>query len=157
MKINKYWPVFILTVLMFFSCDRNKVYDESIPIKDQIWQREEHAIFKVNIQDSINPHNLYVNVRNAGDYEFANVFLFITVTSPTGHTNKDTFNCILADDKGKWYGSGYGDLFDNRVLYKANILFPDTGIYIFDIEQAMRKDTLENISDIGIRIERKTH
>ena len=157
MKINKYWPVLILSVFIFFSCDRNRVYDESIPIKNQIWNNKEHAIFKVNIQDTIHAHNIYVNVRNAGNYEYANIFLFITVTSPSGNTNRDTFDCVLADAKGKWYGSGYGDLFDNRILYKTNIFFPDTGTYIFDIEQAMRKGELENISDIGIRIERKSN
>ncbi|GAB4287605.1 MAG: gliding motility lipoprotein GldH [Marinilabiliales bacterium] len=156
MPTNRVYIICFLIPFFLIACDNNRVYDEYIPIKNQKWDKDVHAIFRVSIHDTINPHNIFINVRNAANYKFANLFLFITVSSPNGNSVTDTFNCVLADEKGKWYGNGYGDLYDNRILYKSNVFFPDTGTYIFDIVQAMREDVLENISDVGIRIERKT-
>jgi len=108
----------------------------------------------VQIQDTINPHNIYVNVRNTSRYQMQNLFLFITTTSPQGATLIDTFECYLADERGKWTGSGWGDIYDNQFLYKRNIRFPVSGEYTFEYVQAMRTNELRYISDIGLRVEK---
>ena len=83
-----------------------------------------------------------------------NLFLFVTTTSPNGSTLRDTFECYLADERGKWTGSGWGDIYDNQFIYKGNIRFPVSGVYTFEYVQAMRTDKLDYISDIGLRIEK---
>ncbi len=51
---------------------------------------------------------------------------------------------------------GLGDKYDNRILFRRNIRFPRTGIYVFEYEQAMRDEPLIGIDDIGLRIEKTT-
>ncbi|MFH2096350.1 MAG: gliding motility lipoprotein GldH [Bacteroidota bacterium] len=152
------FTVIIFIAVLLYACDSSRVYEENIAVTGAIWNKDSLARFDVRISDTRTPHNVYINVRNMGDYRFKNLFLFITVTSPAGNSVKDTFDCVLADDRGKWYGSGIGDLYDNQILYKGNIIFPDTGIYTFQYEQAMRMDkwggNLEGISDIGLRVEK---
>jgi gliding motility-associated lipoprotein GldH len=83
-----------------------------------------------------------------------NLHLIVNTTSPNGSELKERFECYLADDRGKWIGSGWGDIYDNQFIYKKNIRFPISGTYIFKYTQAMRTDNLEYISDIGLRIEK---
>lgn len=146
--------VIILLTILFISCDPNQVFEENLSLAQNNWHKDSVKIFKVDIKDTINPHNIYVNVRNTSNYSMQNLFLFIQTTSPNGVELKDTFECYLADERGKWTGSGWGDIYDNKFIYKKNIRFPVSGIYTFKYIQAMRTDNLNNISDIGLRIEK---
>lgn len=145
--------ILLILVCTFCACDKKRIYEENTEIKESIWNRNDKVKFSVDIKDTITPHNVYVNIRNAGEYPFRNIYLFIT-TSSKGIIIKDTFEAILADEKGKWYGSGLGDLWDNQLIYKKNIRFPHTGIYDFEFEQGMRTENLPYIVDVGLRIEK---
>lgn len=153
-KRNHSGWLIILFILLITSCDPNQVYEENKEISNYSWHKDSVVTFNVNVQDTINPHNIYVNVRNTSQYKMQNLFLFITTTSPNGSELVDTFECYLADDRGKWTGSGWGDIYDNQFLYKQNIRFPISGNYRFEYVQAMRTEKLEYISDIGLRIEK---
>ena len=58
----------------------------------------------------------------------------------------------MADASGKWFGSGLGDILDNPILFKRNLQFPAAGDYQFEIQHAMRQDTVKEIYDVGLRI-----
>ena len=136
------------------SCDPNQVYESNKEINDYSWHKDSVISFQVDVQDTISPHNIYINVRNNSRYKMQNLFLFVTTTSPNGSVLRDTFECYLADDRGKWTGSGWGDIYDNQFIYKNNIRFPVSGVYTFEYVQAMRTEKLQYISDIGLRIEK---
>jgi gliding motility-associated lipoprotein GldH len=93
-------------------------------------------------------------VRNTGEYEYSNLYLFVTTHSPSGLALRDTIEVVLADDRGKWLGKGAASVFTLYIPYRQNIRFPLRGIYQFDIEQAMWIEDLKHISDIGLRIEK---
>ncbi len=110
------------------------------------------ATFNVNITDVDSFNDLFINIRNKSDYANSNLWLFVDVTSPAGKTMRDTLNCFLADEHGKWLGSGWGDLFLVNYPYKRNVKFSEPGEYKFNIIQGMRYDELEGIHNIGITI-----
>lgn len=140
---------------MFFSCDSNKVFEEYIEVKNTLWKKENRADFVFNVVDTTNPHNIYINVRNTGKYPYSNLYLFVTIKGPNGNFTVDTVNCQLTDKRGKWLGSGIGDLWDLKIPYIGNFKFAQQGKYIISYEQAMRVENgLEGISDIGLRIEK---
>jgi gliding motility-associated lipoprotein GldH len=97
---------------------------------------------------------MYLNVRNRGDYSNRNIWLSVGMYSPEGRLTTDTVEFILADPSGRWKGSGIGDLFDNRILYKQDMEFPVAGEYRFMIRQAMRPVRLKGIYDVGMRLEK---
>ncbi|HKL08835.1 MAG TPA: gliding motility lipoprotein GldH [Bacteroidales bacterium] len=146
--------ILLVGIFMFFSCDSNRVYEKNRKISDLKWKLTDTIIFEVPIEDTINPHNIYFNVRNSSKYSMQNLYVFIHTKAPNGVTLTDTFECYLADEKGKWTGSGWGDLYDNQFIYKRNIRFPVSGIYTFKYVHGMRNETLQYISDVGIRIEK---
>ncbi|MBU8891975.1 MAG: gliding motility lipoprotein GldH [Bacteroidales bacterium] len=146
--------LFVFFVIILCSCDPHQVYERNVEIPGFIWHKDSILKFEVDVQDTINPHNIYINVRNSSRYKMQNLFIFVQTTAPGGSFLRDTFECYLADERGKWTGSGWGDIYDNQFLYKKSIRFPVSGVYTFEYIQAMRTDNLEFISDIGLRIEK---
>lgn len=142
--------------LFLISCDSNKVFDQYMEVENATWKRENIAKFSVVIKDTTTAHNLYINIRNKGNYPFSNLYMFVKIEGPDGNFSVDTVNCILADKSGKWLGNGIGDLWDVQVPYIGGFKFAKSGEYQFSFEQAMRVENgLEGITDIGLRIERK--
>ncbi len=141
-------------LLLLSSCDPSRVFEQNIRIPAGAWSQDQPVKFSVPVEDTSSLHNIYINIRNTGQYENRNLFLFVTTTAPNGQMVRDTFECFLADEKGKWYGKGLGDLHYVQVPYKMSVVFPYPGLYEFTIEQAMRREVLEHITDVGIRIEK---
>ena len=61
---------------------------------------------------------------------------------------------------GEWLGAGFGDVKENKLWYKEQVKFKESGNYQVTIQQAMRKNgevngigELEGITDVGFRIE----
>ena len=131
------------------------MFEKNEELPENKWDEKNPIMLQVDIQDTITAHNLYINIRNAGGYQFSNIFLFFTTKSPSGKMERDTVEIPLADATGKWLGDGLGDIWDNRVLFRDNFRFPEKGIYEFKLEQGMRINPLPQIMDVGIRIEKK--
>lgn len=153
-KTKKNNLIIILLAILFFSCDPKQVYEKNVEIADLKWNINDTIEFNVPIQDTLNPHNIYFNVRNTSKYSMQNLYVFIHSTSPNGMILQDTVEFYLADDRGRWTGSGWGDIYDNQFLYKKNVRFPVSGTYTFKYIQGMRTETLRYISDVGLRIEK---
>ena len=140
--------------LLASGCDRSRVFEKNIDIPDYAWDVKNKLSFDVDIDDTVSLHNLYVNVRHASQYPYANLYLFITVKFPNGKLAKDTLECPFADETGKWTGDGMGDIWDNQILWKTNVKFPITGKYTFEYEQAMRTEQVPFVMDVGLRVEK---
>ena len=67
----------------------------------------------------------------------------------------DTISADLADVYGKWYGKGMS-LYNLSIPYETSVLFPDTGIYVYSIRQGMRENPLKGITDIGLKVSKKS-
>lgn len=151
--------VFVLIFLT--SCaDDNFIFEQNVEIPNAEWIASEKAILTVNITDTVSQHNFYINVRNTEAYPYRNLYVFVKTTFPNEKTSRDTIGIILADVTGKWIGSGSGFLnssshLSNTILFKYNKRFPISGEYTFEIEQAMRTDTLKGIQNIGLKIDKR--
>ena len=146
---------FLALIFMIISCDSNKVFEEYIEVEDATWKKENVASFEFEAKDTVQAHNLYINIRNTGNYAYSNLYLFVTLQGPDGGLLKDTVNCILADNRGKWLGSGVGDLWDLQMPYIGGFKFAKKGKYIISYEQAMRVEKgLKGITDVGLRVEK---
>jgi len=141
-------------VLSLVSCDPDRVCDNYKDIKNTSWARTEIVKFDVTIEDTTSYNKVFVNIRNTGNYKYSNLYLFMSTIYPNGKISRDTIDCLLANDKGKWLGKGLGDIKDCRYLLKKGVRFHQKGIYTFGFEQAMRIENLEGIKSIGIRIEK---
>ena len=142
-----------LLVIGFSSCDTAVVIDEHVKLDDNRWELNNVVKIEAAITDTVQPQNIYINVRNAGSYGFSNLYVFLNTYTPNGQMARDTVELILADERGEWLGDGMGDIWDNRILFKKNFVFSQAGTYRFELEQAMRMNPLPGIMDVGICIE----
>ena len=140
-------------VLVMLSCGKSPLFEEFISLPET-WNSNHVVHFDVNVTDTAANENVFISVRNTGQYEFSNLYLFVTANSPNGSSIRDTVEIVLADEHGKWLGKGAASVFTFYYPYKTNIRFPLRGIYTFDIEQAMWIKELKHIRDIGLRIEK---
>jgi gliding motility-associated lipoprotein GldH len=144
----------IMVVILSLSCDRQRVFEQFRSIQVQTWNSNDVLHFNVDINDTTTAHNVLISVRNTGEYEYSNLYLFVTAHSPNGSQVRDTVEITLADAHGKWLGKGAASVFTLYYPYRQNIRFPLRGIYQFDLEQAMWIKDLKHISNIGLRIEK---
>ena len=139
-------------MVLFTACDSDVVFEENKSIEGARWNAEGGKRCELDVEDTLRVYNFYVNVRNGEESAYSNLFLFIEMEFPNGKKSIDTLECPLADPAGNWYGSGLGDIYDNRILYHQRRKFPLSGHYKVGIFQAMRTENLEGIHDIGFRL-----
>jgi len=150
----RFLAIFFL-VSSLLSCDTKRVYEKNTEIKNGLWNYLEKFKFDdIIINDTISTYNVYINLRNSVDYRYRNLYLFIDIKLPNNKITRDTVECTIADETGKWLGKGIGKIKDCQISFLRNIRFPFSGCYTFIFEQGMRDDMLEGITDIGLRIER---
>ena len=116
------------------------------------WPVYEKVLFNLD-EGTENPVNLMIYIRNNKYYPYSNLYLFIDIIYPNNKHRIDTLECVLADNRGRWYGSGLGDMVSHRIEYLDEIQFPLEGDYQMRITHGMRMDPLEEITDLGLRLE----
>jgi gliding motility-associated lipoprotein GldH len=153
--INKYTFLFGFFIpLLLYACNSNILYTDSVSMADEEWTLENIPSFEPEITDTVSNNNIVFTLRTGSSYPFRNIYLFVSTTSPAGKTITDTLEFMLADDKGKWYGKGFGDIHELNLPFKTGVYFPTKGIYSFKVRHGMRNETLKGVYDIGIRIEK---
>jgi gliding motility-associated lipoprotein GldH len=120
----------------------------------ETWTLTDIPAFKVQITDTVNSNNVLFTIRTGSSFPFRNIFLFVTTTSPDGKQITDTLQYNLADEKGKWYGKGFGEIHELNLPYKSNVFFPVRGTYEFKIQHGMRIENLKGVYDFGLKIEK---
>ena len=144
----------IVISLCCVSCHKNDVYFQYNAVNPAGWSKDSAYTFEVPIMDTLASYNIYVNIRNRGEYPYQNMWLFLHKLTPDSIQSTDSIECYLADNRGKWLGSGIGSVYEMPVLYQQNVRFKTAGTYKYKIVQGMRDDVLAGINDIGIRVEK---
>ena len=137
------------------SCSRNEFFFKYHSFANAEWDQNNPVVFDVKIDDNSQPYDVLIELRNNNDYPFSNIWLFIDYKTPAGHNRTDTIGVDLADIYGKWYGEGLS-LYNLSIPYETSVFFPDTGRYIYSIYQGMRDNPLKGISDIGLKVLKKS-
>ena len=135
-----------------FSCTESACYEQYQTV-DNPWDKNKEYFFVVDIEDPAVSYNVSVSIRNNNLYPYQNLWLFYTTTQPGGLVLRDTIECMLADDYGKWLGSGIS-IYHLNIPLQTRYTFPQKGQYTFAIRQGMRDEKLKGIEQIGVRIEK---
>jgi gliding motility-associated lipoprotein GldH len=143
--------VFVL-LLSVVSCQNA---DEKVLVNavDNQWKKNNAQTFSFDISDAQNLKNMMFVVRNNNNYPYSNLRLIASVEHNKKKISTDTLNYILAKPNGEWIGTGFGDTKEIVFQYKLNYKFPENGKYSVKVVQAMRRNVLPGIEDIGIKIQ----
>lgn len=151
--VNTFKLIVFIFLLFAIACNTGSFYSKTLDMEGT-WKRSDTVVFCVNIPDAGHHFNFYIDIRNNTDYRYSNLYVFLHSEFPNGNITHDTLEFILAKKDGEWIGKGMGNVKENNILIRPNLIFPDTGTYCFTLEQAMRVEELQGIEDIGIRIEK---
>ena len=153
-RISEISIVIITSIFLLQSCNNNIVFTDSAAMTGKTWQLANIPSFQIPVDDTVNSNNILFTLRTGSSYPFRNIYLFVTTNSPDGKSMTDTLQYKLADEKGNWYGKGFGDIHELNLPYKSNVYFPLKGMYQIKIQHGMRIEDLKGVYDIGLRIEK---
>ena len=154
LRVKSAMTTLLFVALFLSSCTSNN-FNKRTVIPEAEWAQENHVAFDVPIDDTISPYRFGIGLRHMENYRYSNLFVFLHTRMPNGNITHDTIECTLATPEGRWIGKGSGSMRDLLVPLNGNLLFPLSGTYHFEIEQAMREPVLKGISDIGLYIEKQ--
>lgn len=154
--MTNYKAIFSLTLGIIFlnSCGDLPISSSSIEIDHNGWNSIDNASFDWDVIDLDLKYDAFIDIRHNSDYPYSNLYLFLDFTFPNGNQRRDTLACVLADERGRWFGSGIGDIIDHRVSFQENFEFPINGKYRLKVAHGMRQDPLVGITDLGFRLEK---
>ncbi len=147
--------LYTLGLLLLFACSEpGQLVQDYQSIEDEIWTSKQKLSFPVEIEDNQKSHSLFYLVRYNKDYPYYNFYVKRYLLDSTGKEISSTLQGMyLFDEKtGDPKGSGWGNTYDYSILADSNYIFPYQGKYTIEIEQYMRKDTVQGISDFGLSI-----
>lgn len=158
--MHKVFP-FLIGILLLGSCNSTADFDQYQVIENHLWSSENKIDFIVSNSDTISKKNVFINIRNNKDYAFSSLFLIANIQFPSGIQVVDTLEYEMTDASGKWLGTGFSDIKENKLFYKEQVIFSESGDYIIQIQQATRgindiegKEPLKGITDVGLSIEK---
>lgn len=99
--------------------------------------------------DTIVRRNLRLGITHTNSYPYSNLWLEVTYPSVGVHY-RDTVNIRLADQYGRWVGSGFGANYQREF-----VIAPDATVDLTEpiiVRHIMRVDTLRGLDHIGISL-----
>ena len=148
-------------LILMASCDDALVKSEFKPTDNGIWNRDSIVEFTFTEIDTVQKHDMFINLRNDQDYPYNNLFLIAELNFPSGDVVTDTLEYEMAKSDGQWLGKGFGSIKENKLWYKENIVFPSSGVYTLRLAHAMRKNgnvegvaNLKGVTDVGYEIKK---
>ncbi|MDR2763998.1 MAG: gliding motility lipoprotein GldH [Tannerella sp.] len=119
------------------------------------WSKDKEYYFTCEITDNSVPYHLSIEIRNNNLYPYQNLWLFCAEELPVGPVRRDTVECLLADDYGKWLGHGFS-VYHLSIPFRTHYRFLHKGQHTFSIRHGMRDSFIRGIEEIGLRIEMVT-
>ena len=80
------------------GCSEPPLLAETRDIELSGWESAESAVFHWDIQDTLQRHDVLLDVRHSQTFPYSNLFVFLTYRFPNGKSRVDTVECTLADD-----------------------------------------------------------
>ena len=141
--------------LLLPSCQTANLYEKVVAIPKQKWKSDYKPGFTFQITDTLSRYDIYVVLRHNEKYEFNNIWISLTYQLKGQAPVSGQYELPLASNEG-WLGAAMDDLYEHRIrITSPEGIVLKAGEYNFTIGQTMRKDPLENVLNIGLRIEKK--
>lgn len=143
----------VLSLVCFSSCQPVDVFEKNVSIPHFSWSSDFKPEISLDVTDTTSLYVIYVVLRHSDAYRYKNIWLNVQMKQPTGATGSSTYELKLASDDKGWLGSGMDDIWEHRIAITPPSRL-HAGTYTFRIENIMREDPLNNVMNIGIRLEK---
>ncbi len=150
--------VFICCLLLL-NCSTIDLYERVVSIPKHKWQSNFKPSFRFTIKDTTVPYQVFLILRHNEKYNYNNLWVNLYTAVPESKTaTKTQYELPLATNEKGWLATAMDDIYEHRIALtpvNQKLYFRKAGEYVFTIEHIMREDPLENVMNVGLRIEKK--
>jgi gliding motility-associated lipoprotein GldH len=143
--------VSVITTILFSSCDRTTIYNESEILENATWPETDTLVAQFLVGDSLHYHNIFVCSRFNALYPESNVYFKVMLKGPGGQHMTEIKSFEITEKSGKWIGKGFGDLHSYELPIFQDLNLKQFGKYEVKVIPYMRR-TVIGIHDRGIKV-----
>lgn len=141
------------TCLFSISCNTIDVYEQTTTFAKHEWSSKQKPTFHFTVSDTTSLYNVFFVIRHEDAYKYNNIWVNLSMKGPADSVMVRR-EFILGNNQQGWLGSGMDDIFEQRIPFNAKPAQLTKGTYTFTMQQDMREDPLDNIVNVGIRVEK---
>lgn len=143
--------VFPFLLLSLLACGPKIVYDKKLVLEEK-WAYDRPLTFNYEISDTTKAYNLLMTIDHDNNFSYENLYVNATTIFPDAHKLSTPFSLQLSNQNGDWIGKCSGDECQIEIEISSKAYYKLKGNYILTFEQYARKDSLEGIKAISIKI-----
>ena len=151
--VKRYLSILVMMVALY-SCTKPSFYERIHKFEDRVWNTDEVADYVVEVTDTTASYQFVLTLRTTTDYQYNNMWVFWTSTTPDGEVTREPFQIKIADEAGNWLGKKSGSIVENQLTFKERKM-PKPGKYKFRLEQAVTADVVDEVLDLGLVVEKR--
>lgn len=148
----------IVLTFSFTSCQHNEIYYHFGELKNGLWTTNDTLVFDIDttVFELNVPYDVTLEVTNNVNYPYRNIWFFVQHNFANDSVYVDcSKEFFLADESGKWTGSGFGSLYQTSFPLDKTFTFTEKRNYRIKVIHGMRDNTLHGIEKVGIRISKR--
>ncbi|WP_255669421.1 gliding motility lipoprotein GldH [Myroides oncorhynchi] len=162
-RISRYLIVLSFIIFSISSCQEDsKMLFDQYQETTGTWDKKDVKTFVYDVQDTVQRHNLFMNLRVNKSYPYSNLFVIFKIHQPNSDILIDTLQFQMAKPDGTLLGNSFSDVKESKLELKEGYVFPEAGSYKFSVEQVVRElgevegvNSLKGVSEVGFRIEKQ--
>ena len=154
-QLKKPFLFLVPCTLYLLSCTNVDLYEKTVTVPGHAWQNSFRPSFDFTIKDTSSLYQLFLVLRHNEKYNYSNIYINLSVKPPGQDSSvKIQRDLILATNEKGWQATAMDDIYEHRIpLGDPQTL--KAGDYRFTLEQIMRENPLQNVLNVGIRVEKK--
>lgn len=153
MKIKKYF-LGLMPALLLAACTSNVLFEEKKALPPDGWTYRDTLDFRYTVADTAQLYNLYFDFVYADSFPHQNLYVRLHTLFPDGKrpVKLKSFDFFSARGQSLGQHSGHGNHL--QVLLQENAFFDQPGDYVLTLEQYTRREALQGLRSVGLRVEK---
>ena len=151
--------IVLLASYIISSCHPIDLYEKTVVIPGHAWKSSFKPSFSFTIKDTAYAYQLFLVLRHSDQYNYNNIYVNIYTRQPGIDSMQSVrYDLVLATNEKGWLASGMDDIYEHRIPLTPTdlpVYFKKPGNYTFVVEQIMRENPLNNVLNVGLRLEKK--
>jgi gliding motility-associated lipoprotein GldH len=136
------------------SCGDQPEFEKVYSFNNQTWNQNVKPEYIVEIKEVDLTYDFTLSLRTTTDYKYQNLWFFMKTESPDGTTAREPFELMITNpNDGSWTGNKTGTVVETPLYFKSRKL-PLPGVYKFTIEQGITESEVDEVLDLGFRVEK---
>jgi gliding motility-associated lipoprotein GldH len=133
------------------SCGPRVIFDQKVSISGP-WLYDNNIKFDFEVTDETKKYDLILILSHSDVFSYENLYINATTVFPDGTKTTNQVSLQLADENGKWLGDCSGNNCTIPLEMSSAAYFKALGKYSISLDQFSRKDSLDGISAIELKV-----